>query len=157
MCGCIETLTDAIHMALSSSGQDTTLSRWRTRDRNPVVSPIIQPTDKALAYETRRWDACGRVCIYIIAFSMDNACQQMQPYAMLTTHRDRELSGSQFPRVRSRLRVRNYENGRYYTALRSAEAYRTTYACVALIGQSKRFIPARLLVQVQPQAPKTKI
>lgn len=53
------------YMALSSSGQDTTLSRWRTRDRNPVVSPIIQPTDKALAYETRRWDACGRVCIYI--------------------------------------------------------------------------------------------
>lgn len=32
----------------------------------------------------------------------------MQPYAMLTTHRNRELSGSQFPRVRSRLRVRDY-------------------------------------------------
>ena len=28
-----------------------------------MLSVKIQPTDKALAYETRRWDACGRVCI----------------------------------------------------------------------------------------------
>ena len=32
----------------------------------------------------------------------------MQPYAMSITHRNRGLSGSQFLRVRSRLRVRNY-------------------------------------------------
>lgn len=32
----------------------------------------------------------------------------MQPYAMSTTHRSREFSGSQVPRVRSRLRERDY-------------------------------------------------
>ena len=32
----------------------------------------IQPTDKALAYETRRWDASGRVCI------LHNRCYQRQ-------------------------------------------------------------------------------
>ena len=29
----------------------------------PTSRLYIQPTDKALAYETRRWDASGRVCI----------------------------------------------------------------------------------------------
>lgn len=47
--------TSLLYMALSSSGQDTTLSRWRTRDRNPVVSPA------ALCSKEER--CCNIVCL----------------------------------------------------------------------------------------------
>ena len=65
-------LTGGIKIEQRCVGSDLPLAGGKTKipERyqeqmcgSPTSRLYIQPTDKALAYETRRWDACGRVCI----------------------------------------------------------------------------------------------